>query len=365
MFNFLKHNITMKRSVGLALTGVLLSLGQTCWADECHFGWYGEGGTSTLANAEYTKGPIRLPSADSSFNSVGDGGFRVNMSPTVQTECDAGTDGDNLQSQTAPGLIIGNKNGNAIFATNIPGIGYTVRIHTAESDGGTGGYFAMNTTGWTDLTGGVPTSMWAGRKSIVATVYLYAGPDYVGNPNKATVIKPKAGTLGKMAIGDPTDSDNQPWTFMVDENSFQIPVVLPTCDIAMLSDGTNDVNLGDYFVSDIKNNKVKDVPFSIHLNSCTSVARFTTKLTSTKLTGTNNDLLGNTITSGAEGAGVKIMYNGTSQLIPNNSSSSYVMTDASLPGSTQIDYVAQLVANGSTVKPGAFKATGVFTLSYD
>ncbi|MEY7630441.1 MULTISPECIES: fimbrial protein [Enterobacter] len=107
------------------------------------------------------------------------------------------------------------------------------------------------------------------------------------------------------------------------------------------------------------------MPFSIHLNSCTSTTKFTTKLTTTKLTGTGNDLLGNTLTSGAEGAGVRIMYNGNSQLIPNNANSSYIMTDTTVPGSTQINYVAQLVANGSTVKPGAFKATGVFTLSYD
>ncbi|AXO41850.1 hypothetical protein AXA51_18515 [Enterobacter hormaechei] len=168
-----------------------------------------------------------------------------------------------------------------------------------------------------------------------------------------------------MSIGDPNDSNNQPWTFMVNENSFQIPIVLPTCDIAMLSDGTNDVDLGEYYVSDIKNNRIKDVPFSIRLDNCTSVASFTTKLTTTKLTGTNNDLLGNTLSSGAEGAGVRIMYNGTSQLIPNNPNSTYVVTDYYTPGSKQIDYVAQLVANGSTVKPGSFKATGVFTLSYD
>lgn len=104
-----------------------------------------------------------------------------------------------------------------------------------------------------------------------------------------------------MSIGDPNDSNNQPWTFMVNESSFQIPIVLPTCNIAMLSDGTNDVDTGEYYVSDIKNNRIKDVPFSIRLDNCTSVANVTTKLTTTKLTGTNNDLLGNTLSSGAEG----------------------------------------------------------------
>lgn len=365
MFKYLTHQVAINRATGLALASLLLSLSQASWAEECHFGWYGEGGTSTLANAEYTQGPVRLPPADTVFNAVSNGGFRVNMSPTVQTDCDNGTDGDNLQSQTAPGLMIGSKNGDAIFATNIPGVGYTVRIQTAESGGGTGGYFGTNTTGWVDLTGGVPTSMWDGRKEIVASVYLYVGPGYVGNPNKITLIKPKAGTLGKMAIGDPTDSDNQPWTFMVDENSFQIPVVLPTCDTAMVSGGSNTINLGDYYVSDIKNNNVKDIPFTIELSDCTSTAKFTTKLTATKVTGTNNDLLANTLSSEAEGAGVKIIYNGTSQLIPNNANSTYIVNDEKVPNWKDINLIARLVPNGSTVKPGSFKATGTFTLSYD
>ncbi|MBS3050066.1 fimbrial protein [Enterobacter mori] len=227
-----------------------------------------------------------------------------------------------------------------------------------------GGNFSTNTSGWNLVSHSGNADPWDG-KWINTTIHIFVDDDYKGNPNKETVIKPKAGTLGKMTIGNPADSNNQPWTFMVDENSFQIPIVLPTCDMAMLSDGTNNVDLGDYFVSDIKNNRVKDVPFSISLDNCTSVASFTTKLTTTTLTGTNNDLLGNTLSSAAEGAGVRIMYNGTSQLIPNNPNSSYVITDYSIPGSMQINYVAQLVTNGNTVKPGAFKATGVFTLSYD
>lgn len=365
MFKYLTHRMTVSRSTGLALAGLLLSLSQTCWADECHFGWYGEGGTTTLVNGQWTKGAIRLPPAGSTFNSVGDGGTGVSLSPGIQVKCDAGTHGDSFYTQTAPGLMIGERYGDAIFETNIPGIGYSVYVHTDEVNGGYGGSFGTNTTGWQDQTGGFPVSNWA-DKWMSVTIYFFAGPGYKGNPNKVTMIKPKAGTLGKMGVGDPNASDHKPWTFMVDENSFQIPIVLPTCDTAMIAGGSNTVNLGDYFASDIKNNKVKNVPFTIELSDCTSAAKFTTKLTTTKATGTNNDLLGNTLSSEAEGAGVKILYNnGTTQLIPNNSNSSYVITDDYVPDWKQIDFIAQLVANGSTVKPGAFKATGTFTLSYD
>lgn len=361
MFNAFRKGFTFKGPMAFAMASLLLSLSQTGWADmgECRMN-DGKGGTTTLINAEYSGGPIRLPPPGNYISAL----FNVNLTPGIQAKCGAGNDGYNLMSQTDPSVFVGSHYGEAMFETNIPGIHYSVRVHTAESDGGKGAYFGTNTTGWAMISASENADPWD-NKWINTSVHIYIDDGYQSNPNKETFIKPKPGTLGKMSIGDPNDSNNQPWTFMVNESSFQIPIVLPTCDIAMLSDGTNDVDLGEYYVSDIKNNRVKDVPFSIRLDNCTSVANFTTKLTTTKLTGTNNDLLGNTLSSGAEGAGVRIMYNGTSQLMPNNPNSTYVVTDYYTPGSKQIDYVAQLVANGSTVKPGSFKATGVFTLSYD
>ncbi len=360
MFNYIIHSNIFKRTMAFASTCLLLSLSPISWAGECRIN-DGYGGTTTLVNSQYSGATVRLP-PPIGYSAIAS--FIVNLTPGIQGKCGAGNDGYNLLSQTNPELFKREWNGSAMFETNIPGIYYLVRVRASES-GGAGGYFTTNTTGWATVAGSDRSDPWD-EKWLNTQVDVFISDGYVGNPNKITVIKPKAGTLGKMALGnDPNDSNNKPYTFMVNENSFQIPIVLPTCDIAMLSDGTDTVNLGDYFVSDIKNNNVKDVPFSIHLNSCTSTTKFTTKLTTTTLTGTGNDLLGNTLTSGAEGAGVRIMYNGNSQLIPNNANSTYIMTDNTVPGSTQIDYVAQLVANGSTVKPGAFKATGVFTLSYD
>lgn len=363
MFNGLIHSINIKRAVVPGSIALLLFMSQTCLATECAFG-DGHGGTTTLINAEYKGGPIRLPSPGTAFNSVGNGVFNINLSPGIQADCNNGTNGNSLMSQTAPGLMVGSHSGNAIFATNIPGIGFTLRVHTAESDGGTGGYFSTNTTGWKDLTGGQPTENWD-NKWINTSAQIFIGPEYKGNPDKVTVLTPKAGTIGQMGLGDPNDSDNRPWTFIVNESSFQIPIVLPTCDTVMLSNGGNDVDLGDYYVSDIKNNHIRDIPFAIQVSNCTSVATFTTKLTATNVTGASSDLLGNTLTSAAEGAGVKIVYDGTTQLIPNSAASAYALTDSAIPGSKEIGFTAQLVSNGSTVKPGSFKATGVFTLSYD
>lgn len=112
-----------------------------------------------------------------------------------------------------------------MFETNIPGIYYSVRVHTAESDGGMGGYFAMNTTDWTTVASSGNSDPWD-NKWINTSVQIYIDEGYRGNPNKETSIRPKPGTLGKMAIGNPNDSNNQPWTFVVNEDSFQIPIVL-------------------------------------------------------------------------------------------------------------------------------------------
>jgi len=362
MFKNFTFKSIFRNSLTPGLATLLLILSQTCWgAQECRFN-DGYGGTTTLINAEYSGGPIRLPPPGNIYTLISGGSFDVSLTPGIQAKCSMGNDGTAMMSLTYPELLVGRFDYEGIFATNIPGIGYSLRVQTIESGSGSGGYFS-SVTAWQNL-GAFPTNLWD-NKWINVSVSLFLGPDYKGNPNKITTLMPKAGALGQMGLGDPNDSNNRPWTFMVNENSFKIPIVLPTCNIAMLMNGRDTLDLGDYFVSDIKNNHVKDVPFSINLNDCTSVGQFTTKLTTTKLAGTKNDLLGNTLSSGAKGAGVRIMYNGNSQLIPNNANSSYIMTDSSIPHSTQINYVAQLVADGNTVTPGAFQATGVFTLSYD
>lgn len=358
MFKEFTHSPLINGAAKVALIGLLFSFCQSGWAAECRMD-DGDGGTTKLVNSEYSGATIRLPDQGAYINEI----FTVNITPGIQIHCGPGNDGYNLMAQTSPELLAGSKYNEGMFATNIPGIYYSVKVKT--SDTGIGGLFGTNTSGW------YTTAAWGQNTPIQdrwinTFVYLYVGYDYQGNSNRETVIKPKPGTLGKMSIGDPADSNNKPWTFTVDENSFQVPIVLPTCDIVMLGNGTHTVDLGDYFVSDIRYKRVKDVPFSINFNDCTSVAQYTTKLTTTKLTGIDHDLLGNTLSTGAQGAGVKILYNnGNSQLIPNDANSSYVMTETGVPTSTQINFVAQLIADGSMITPGAFSASGVFTISYN
>lgn len=356
----LKERVNIFLLLNILLTAVLLQHG-TVWAGECRFN-SGSGGTTLLTNSTYSGGPVRIPSPGGGYYFIAS--FIVNLSPTVTGECGPGNDGMDLWSITDTSVYAGTEYQHASYLTNIPGVIYTVRIQTNEGGDSTGGYFYGNTSDYKVSAHQAITDNWD-KRNFVALIELRVNGDFQGNLNKVTEIHPKAGTLGSMSLGVHTDSNNHAYKFTVDESSFRIPVVMPTCDILMLSNGTNTLDLGDYYISDIKNNATRDIPFSLALNECTSTVRFTTKLTSTKVTGSEN-LLGNTLTSNAAaGMGVKILHHDVVQLIPNNPDSTYIFYDFSAPGSTNFNLIARLVADGNAFKAGQFKATGVFNVTYE
>lgn len=353
----LKERVNIFLLLNILLTVVLLQHG-TVWGSECRFN-SGSGGTTLLANSNYSGGPVRISTAGSSILI-----FTVNLSPTVTGECGLGNDGMDLWSITDTSVYAGTMYQLASYLTNIPGVVYSVRIQTNNGGNSGGGYFYGNTSDYQISSRMAITDNWDKQK-FVAQIELRANDDFRGNINKVTEIHPKAGTLGSMSLGVHTDSNNHAYKFTVDESSFRIPVVMPTCDILMLSNGTNTLDLGDYYISDIKNNATRDIPFSLALNECTSTVRFTTKLTSTKVTGSEN-LLGNTLTSNAAaGMGVKILHDGVVPLVPNNPDSTYIFYDYSVPGSTNLNFIARLVADGNAFKAGQFKATSVFNVTYE
>lgn len=286
----------------------------------------------------------------------------TDISPGIQIHCSLGNDGTSEWGMTDPSVYAGSLYQDGTFQTNIPGIVYQVRIQTVD---GVGSAFGTNTTAYKVLFANDVPSNWDG-KWVNAEILLWQTSAYHGNPNKVSVIKPVAGTLGLMGLGDPNDSNNRPWYFKVTEDTFQIPLVLPTCDVIALADGGNTVDLGDYFVSDIQKNQTRDVPFAVQVSNCTSVATFTTKLSTSKITGGTKKLLANTLTSNAAtGAGVKIIDANNQQLIPNDTNSAFVQTDANLPAVRDFNFIARLEADGNAVSSGAFSAAGMFTLTYE
>lgn len=351
--------LNKKSIITMALFAILFSATSARGATECRFE-NGLGGTTTLINGP-TSGPARAaprPSSGGTFLMQ----FTTDISPGIQIGCSLGNDGTSEWGMTDPSVYAGSLYQDGTFQTNIPGIVYEVIIQTVDGIGHT---FGTNTTGYQELYVNNVPSNWNG-KWVNAKVLLWQTSAYHGNPNKVSVIKPVAGTLGLMGLGDPNDSNNRPWYFKVTEDTFQIPLVLPTCDVATLADGGNTVELGDYFVSDIQKNQTRDVPFAVQVSNCTSVAKFTTKLSTSKITGGAKKLLANTLSSNAAaGAGVKIIDANNQQLIPNDSNSAFVQTDANLPAVRNFDFIARLEADGNTIKSGAFSAVGTFTLTYE
>ncbi len=351
--------LNKKSIITMALFAILFSATSARGATECRFE-NGQGGTTTLINGP-TSGPARAaprPSSGGTFLMQ----FTTDISPGIQIGCSLGNDGTSEWGMTDPSVYAGSLYQDGTFQTNIPGIVYEVIIQTVDGIGHT---FGTNTTGYQELYVNNVPSNWNG-KWVNAKVLLWQTSAYHGNPNKVSVIKPVAGTLGLMGLGDPNDSNNRPWYFKVTEDTFQIPLVLPTCDVATLADGGDTVELGDYFVSDIQKNQTRDVPFAVQVSNCTSVAKFTTKLSTSKITGGAKKLLANTLASNAAaGAGVKIIDANNQQLIPNDSNSAFVQTDANLPAVRNFDFIARLEADGNAVKSGAFSAVGTFTLTYE
>ncbi|WP_370614203.1 fimbrial protein [Citrobacter portucalensis] len=358
IFSVIKEYINIRLLLKIVLSTLLLQQ-SVAWADvECRFG-QGYGNTTVLTNSTYTGGPIRIPPPGGGFYTIAT--FNTGLTPTLTAHCSLGKDGEDLWGITDPSVFAGSLYHHAIFETNIPGVVYTVYIHTTD---GYGGYFASDTSSYTKIAADDGAEgNWDG-KTFNATIEIRVTDDFHGNPNDLTVITPKAGTLGSMSLGVHTGNDNQPWKFTVDESSFQIPVILPTCDITALSTGNNTVDMGDYYVSDIKGNNARKVPFAITASDCTSVAKITTKMTSTMLTG-NNLLLGNTLSGEAAGMGVKIYHGDNQTLVPNDDTSLDMHKDDSIPGSITVNFNAQLVPDGNAFKAGQFKATSIFTMSYD
>ncbi|EGO8358580.1 hypothetical protein EYW98_03435 [Escherichia coli] len=153
----------------------------------------------------------------------------------------------------------------------------------------------------------------------------------------------------------------------------------------------NTVNMGNYTSVQITNGNTTEIPFAIQLDSCASVQTVKVALTS-NTTGINDaSLLGNLRTTRQDeymGVGVKIRYLGANPggsgtvMVPNSGVSydlkapdmdiTYHIIDVSstpsgVSGATNtLNFTAQLVRDGKAeVKGGEVVATGVFSITYN
>ncbi|HAM6164626.1 TPA: fimbrial-like adhesin [Escherichia coli] len=228
-----------------------------------------------------------------------------------------------------------------------------------------------------------------------ATVEFYTDSSFNPAPNTNVQLKHTGDYLYSFANegpGVPNVSASK--MLKINFNLTDINIQLPTCFTSILlgeSVTRSTVNLGEYTVGQITSDSATPVNFQISLQNCVRINSIKTKLKS-NVVGVNNPLLlGNTLTGtdDAKGAGVLIEGLPNSKnsqnftLKPNDETSSYNDAEDD-PGenngiynpdypnangrtTTQdLKFQATLKRDGNaTVKPGGFKATSTFQVTYE
>ncbi len=357
------------RCIYSLLTVLLITAGPAHAAIECRFD-NGSGGTTTLVNG-ISSNNIRWSQSGGPMNSSDEvllATVDLTLSPSLQSTCSAGNDGEVLKEKLDGSYVRAASaydDGAAWYYTNIPGIYFTAKIYSDAGGGFFKGSDSSSDDGWVVVEADHNDERWK-NKTWKALIHIYQyNYEFGGNTSGLTTLTPKTSfSLGQMAIGDRTDSNNKPWTFNVTPSSFQIPIITTTCQAAALSDGSTNIDLGDYMLADF-NQSTRTQSVAVQLQGCNNLFGVDVKITSNKTTGSSNVLLGNTLTANAaSGVGVQLM-SGFSQLIPNSSiETRYNFNTGSNTTANVFDFTAQLVKDGNPMKAGEFKAVATVLMSY-
>lgn len=362
----IKWNLLTHVKSKILLVFSLLIFAQFSYAQECHMGIRGsEGGTSNLMMSSYANS-IRWARSNGPKSSMTlrlIGSAEMVLDPWLESDCDAGRSGQQLIAKdNEAGILTTLPDTTTVYKTNIPGIGFTVKIY---SDAG-GGYFTHH-QGWTTIEPDHGDSRWAGKRWKAHIDIYQSDYDFEGNKNGAAVLTPEGSfPLGQMGIGDPTDSDNKPWTFTVTPASFSIPIINTTCQTMQLNNGGTNIDLGEYMMSGF-NASPRSTNFMVQLLGCDNTWAVEFKMDTPKITGADDNLLANVLTSNAaEGVGVKVssVYR-LFEIKPASMSYTLYGIDTSAGvGVGALTFNAQLVKDGKPMKAGNFKAQATFTTNY-
>lgn len=364
--NMIKWNLLVKIKYKILLALSLLICAQFSYAQECHMGIRGtEGGSSNLMMSSYAN-TIRWARSNGPKSGMGEhliGSAEMDLAPWLESDCDAGISGQQLIARdNEAGYLTTLSDLTTVYKTNIPGIGFTVKIY---SDAG-GGYFSHK-QGWTTIEPDHGDARWAGKRWKAHIDIYQLDYEFEGNKSGVTSLTPSGSfPLGQMGIGDPSDSDNKPWTFTVTPASFSIPIINTTCQTMQLDHGGTNIDLGEYMMSDF-NASPRSTDFMVQLLGCDNAWAVEFKMNTPKITGPNDDLLANVLTSNAaEGVGVKIRstyYN--VDIKPASMTYTLYNIDTSAgAGVGTLTFNAQLVKDGKPMKAGDFKAQATFTTNY-
>lgn len=254
--------------------------------------------------------------------------------------------------------------GEALYRTSVPGIDYAVELICSAADGCGSGHDNVMLN---FLAGGGTDNMfpsqsgftWEGADSGWSLrIRYYRTPDF--NPVKGVSTGHSlAGTIGQWRIGPA----GQPViTFTVTDSTLTFRVPELTCAIRLQGGSNNTVSLGDYFVSDIKKNSAKAVPFSFSTQDC-----YAKKVTFKMISGypsSAEGLLGKSAGS-ASGVAVKIMNTDHDVQMKPDGSVSVSDNREQWAANTSYNYSAQVVPDGSEVKSGDFQTAATFSITYE
>lgn len=367
----IKWNLLNKVKNKIALAATLLLFAQFCYADECHMGIKGsEGGSSELVMTTYSNA-IRWarsygPGSSTTMRLIGTA--EMDLNPWLESRCDAGTDGQYLRAKFNSAYYdttLSPTDHTVTYQTNIEGISFAVKIY---SDAG-GGYF-QHAYDWVTIVPDNGDDRWDSKRW-KAHIDIYQNDvDFKGNKNGETFLTPAASfPLGQMGLGYSTGSitdDNRPWTFTVTPSSFRIPIINTTCQTMQLDHGGTNIDLGEYMMSEF-NGSPRTTSFMVQLLGCDNVWAVDFKMSTPKITGPDDDLLANVLTSNAaEGVGVRIRSVYLNQNIkPASTSYTIYGTDTGQgAGVGMLTFTAELVKDGKPMKAGNFKGQTTFTTTY-
>lgn len=341
---------------------LLLTVCRQGWASkECFFQGFlapslSVTGGEPVTFRPYSAGPVALKS--------------YTLPSSIYSECAVGNDGESLFSRREDLPEVGSVDSGvssysaAVFETNVPGIVYALRMET--TDGVVKGYVPFTPTTSEILVGDIHNQEdMVDGKSWRFVVTLYQMPTYSGVPAGTGDLHLKnSGKIGGFRLGTDDSSQSSNPLVTVTMSNMSIPFQRPSCMTSISSAQGSSVTLGSYDINQINNNETVQVPFSITGSQCSSTLRMITKLTTSNGT---LGLLGNTstVTPAARGVAVKITTEKNQQLSANDPTSSYTVTDNMMPYSFTQNYYAQLVPGGETVTEGDFKATGIFSVTYE
>ncbi|HGG9108611.1 fimbrial protein StkG [Enterobacter cloacae] len=286
--------------------------------------------------------------------------YSLRLTPLLTSLCDTGDDGENIFTLTQPDLQVGNVDGKALFKTNVTGIAYALAFRTRGT--GVTAYFAPGTTWF--LTHHMNNhDELLSKQDWEAAVEFYQLPSFTGIPANVVSVSPAGGTIGQFTIGDPNEGarDHPKPIITIANMAFATPIEIPTCTLT----APKTVDLGDYGVSDIENDKTINADFGVTGN-CTNTRKVTVTLTTSKTTGTDGSLLANTASSNAaQGVGVLLKWPNNRQIVPN-STSSYTAQDNTTLTIFSWLLTARLVKSGTEkVTSGTFSAIGTLQFTYE